>query len=273
MEKSLRNLMLKKDLNTAENDLNFWLVFNGDQLLLTNEMTIPTATHSFIKNYDFKRQFRMNDSHFYIAELTKDEVLPTDLQWITIRDLYHLLPEQEMAWIIKARQINEWNKSHRFCGECGSLTNAATHEYSRICTNESCKRVFFPRITPVIIVAVERGNEILLARSPHFPPQIYSALAGFVEPGESVEACIHREVFEETGIKIHNLRYFASQPWPFPSSLILGFQAEYQSGEVICQPGEIEDAAFFHVDSLPKIFPGNVSVSQWLIKDFCKRHA
>ena len=122
-----------------------------------------------------------------------------------------------------------------------------------------------------VVVAVERGEEILLARSPHFPRGIYSVLAGFVEPGESAEECVRREVHEETGVHVTDVRYFASQPWPFPHSLMLGFTARYAGGTVRPAAGEIEDAAFFHVDALPKTFAGRTSISQWLLEDFRRR--
>jgi NAD+ diphosphatase len=114
---------------------------------------------------------------------------------------------------------------------------------------------------------------VLLARSPHFPPGIYSALAGFVDPGESLEAAVHREVLEETGIRVHNLRYFASQPWPFPHSLMVAFQADYASGELKPDGDEIEDARFFRADALPATFRSRarISVSQWLLEDFLRR--
>ena len=122
-----------------------------------------------------------------------------------------------------------------------------------------------------MIVAVERGDEILLARSPHFPPGIFSVLAGFVEPGESAEDAVIREVHEETGITCGDVRYFGSQPWPFPNSLMLGFTAQYESGDIRLEDPEIEAADFFHYDDLPTTFPGNVSISQWLLNDFVAR--
>ena len=122
-----------------------------------------------------------------------------------------------------------------------------------------------------MIVAVERGNEILLARSPHFPAGIFSVLAGFVEPGESAEEAVAREVMEEAGIRVKDVRYFGSQPWPFPNSLMLGFTAVYESGEITIQDDEIEDARWFHADDMPTFFPGRMSISQWLIQDFLKR--
>jgi len=252
-----------------------WFVFSGQCLLLTSQMEIPTGDNFFIQNCQFIRALQFKDiglSHT-IAELPSEIVLPENMQLMDLKKLYFELPTEVMAIAGKARQLLEWDRAHQFCGECGTSTSVATNEYRRTCMNQFCQQVFYPRISPVVIVAVERGSEILLARSPYFPPEIYSLLAGFVEPGESVEQAVHREVYEETGIKIGNLRYFNSQAWPFPNELILGFQADYESGEVICDPKEIEDAAFFHVDALPKTFPGCVTLSQWLLHDFRKRNS
>jgi NAD+ diphosphatase len=248
-------------------------IFSNQQLILTDKMEIPKENNKFIRNFSLVRQLQLSytESSHYVAEIISNASLPKDLQLRNLKELYHLLPSNIMALAGKAYQLLEWDKSHQFCGECGSRTQIANHEHSRTCINPSCKRIFYPRISPVIIVAIERDQEILLARSPHFPPGIYSTLAGFVEPGESIEQAVHREVYEETDIKIKNLRYFASQPWPFPNSLIFGFQADYESGDIICAQNEIEDAAFFHIDKLPNIFPGNVTLSQWLLKDFRKR--
>jgi len=135
-----------------------------------------------------------------------------------------------------------------------------------------CKVPQYPRLSPAMIVTVERDREILLARGPHFPPGIYSCLAGFVEPGESAEQAVEREVFEETGIHVGEVRYFGSQPWPFPNSLMLGFTAQYESGEIVLEDEEIEDARWFHADDMPNFFPGRMSISQWLIHDFLERN-
>ena len=168
-------------------------------------------------------------------------------------------------------QVMHWDRTHQFCGACASPTRPHGSARARVCTNADCGLEHYPRLSPAIIVAVERGDEILLARSPHFPPGIYSVLAGFVDPGESAEEAVVREVFEETAIRVTNVRYFGSQPWPFPHSLMLGFQADYESGAVSPQEGEIEDAGFYRVDALPKTFPGNISISQWLLRDFVRR--
>lgn len=266
--------MININQNQAEASEKLWFVFSKQQLLLTDQLEILTEENAFIKNGTFVRQLQLDHtgSSPFAAEITANTVLPKNLQLRDLKELYHFLPANIIALAGKASQLIEWDKAHQFCGECGSPTHVANHEHSRTCINPSCQRIFYPRISPVIIVAIERGQEILLARSPHFPPEIYSTLAGFVEPGETIEQAVHREVYEETRIKIQNLRYFASQAWPFPNSLMLGFQADYDSGDIICAENEIEEAAFFHVDKLPKTFSGNVSISQWLLNDFRKRH-
>jgi NAD+ diphosphatase len=166
-------------------------------------------------------------------------------------------------------QIVEWDRTHRFCGACATPTEPVSGERARSCP--SCGLACFPRLAPAVIVAVERGDEILLGRGPQFPPGIYSAIAGFVEPGESAEEAVRREVREETGIEVEEVRYFASQPWPYPHSLMLGFQARYRSGELRLDPAELEDAAWFARHDMPMLFPGNVSIAQWLIGDFMRR--
>jgi NAD+ diphosphatase len=188
-----------------------------------------------------------------------------------LRQLFGRMQDELIAVAGRAVQIVEWDRTHQFCGACASPTSSIPTRRARVCTNERCKLEFFPRLSPAMIVAVERGREILLARSPHFPPEIYSVLAGFVDPGESAEEAVRREVFEEVGLRVTNIRYFGSQPWPFPHSLMLGFIADYESGELALEADEIEDARFFHVDELPKTFPGRVSISQWLLHDFIDR--
>jgi NAD+ diphosphatase len=207
----------------------------------------------------------------FSAELAAAVEPPDELRFRDLRALFGRMSEELVALAGRAVQIVEWDRTHQFCGACAAATRSHAKRRARVCSNEQCKLEFFPRIAPAMIVAVERGPEILLARSPHFPPNIYSVLAGFVDPGESAEEAVHREVFEEVGVRVTNVRYFGSQPWPFPNSLMLGFQADYLGGELALEADEIEDAAFFHVDALPPTFPGRVSISQWLLHDFIAR--
>jgi NAD+ diphosphatase len=165
----------------------------------------------------------------------------------------------------RAKQIVEWHKTHRFCGRCAGPMEDHSQDRAKICP--ACGLVNYPRLSPSIIVLVTRGDEMLLARNINWPTNMYSTLAGFVEPGESIEQTVHREVEEEVGIRVKNLRYRGSQSWPFPNSLMLGFLAEYDSGDIVCQEDEIADARWFRHDGLPNV-PPRTAISGWLIDDF-----
>ena len=168
----------------------------------------------------------------------------------------------------RAQQIIEWDQTHRFCGRCGE--EMQHHHADRAKQCPSCKLISYPRLSPSIIVLVTRGDEMLLARNAAWPNGMYSTLAGFVEPGESIEQTLHREVMEEVGVSVKNLRYFGSQSWPFPNSLMLGFHAEYDGGEIVCQDEEIADAQWFRSDNLPQI-PPKTAISGWLIEEFLQQ--
>ena len=206
----------------------------------------------------------------YSAELAADFKAPDGLVTRDLRMLFGSLDEITHALAGRAVQIVEWDRTHQYCGVCGQATELSETDRSRSCPE--CQIPMYPRLAPAMIVAVERGDEILLGRSENFPPGIFSILAGFVEPGESAEEAVIREVYEETRIVVENVRYFGSQAWPFPNSLMLGFTAEYKSGAVdTTHDPEMQSADFFHVDDLPNTFPGNISISQWLLNDFIER--
>jgi len=198
----------------------------------------------------------------YAFEYGADTQTPQDMLWQGLRALYGKLDDSLFALAGRALQFVDWDRTHQFCGRCGTPTRAREHERARECP--ACALIAYPRIAPAIMCLVRRGQEILLARSPHFLPGMYSALAGFVEPGESLEQCLSREVLEETGIKIANPRYFASQPWPFPHSLMIAYVADYAGGEITPAPDEIEDAQWFALDALPKL-PNRISIARRLI--------
>jgi len=190
---------------------------------------------------------------------------------VAFRDLRSLLggdgavDEAFFAMAGRAKQVVEWDRTHRFCGRDGAQTVEVEGETARRCPE--CGTSYYPRISPAVIVLVRRGDEALLARSPQFPKGMYSALAGFVEPGETLEGCVRREVGEEVGIEVGEVRYFASQPWPFPNSLMVGFFAEYAGGELEPDPAEIEDAGWFAADGLPGI-PPRPTIARALIEAF-----
>jgi NAD+ diphosphatase len=162
-----------------------------------------------------------------------------------------------------AAQISTWAREHRFCGSCGRPVVQVPGERAMYCEHDNLR--FYPRISPSMIVLITRGDEILLARSPRFVTGVYSTLAGFVEPGESAEDCVRREVMEEVQVKVRNIQYMGSQCWPFPHSMMLGFHAEYDSGEIVPQADEIEDARWFRLDDLPPL-PANRSIARYLIE-------
>lgn len=165
----------------------------------------------------------------------------------------------------RAQQVIDWHRSHRFCGRCGAENEDHPADRAKQCP--SCGLISYPRLSPSIIVLVTRGEEMLLARNAQWPTNMYSTLAGFVEPGESIEQTVHREVLEEVGLRVAAPRYLGSQSWPFPNSLMLGFHAEYEGGDIVCQEDEIADARWFTADNLPNI-PPKTAISRWLIDAF-----
>ena len=164
----------------------------------------------------------------------------------------------------RAAQVLDWDRTHRFCGACGTATEHQSRERARRCP--ACGHTAYPRINPAMMALVWRPGEVLLARAPHFTNGMYSALAGFVEAGESIEDCIRREVAEEVGVQVEDLRYFGSQSWPFPNSLMIAFTARWTAGDIVPQAGEIADAQWFAIDALPNI-PPRFSISGHLIRD------
>ncbi len=186
---------------------------------------------------------------------------------VDLRAFHGRAPEHQWLAAGRAVQIVEWARTHRFCGRCGAPTEVSAGERSMRCP--SCSLIAFPRLSPAMITLVTRGEpgpdqEALLARGVQWTVPMYSCLAGFVEPGESLEAAVIREVAEEVAIGVTNPRYFGSQPWPFPNSLMVGFRAEYSSGEIHCDPTEIVDAGWYRRDDLPMVPPG-ISIARKLI--------
>jgi NAD+ diphosphatase len=166
----------------------------------------------------------------------------------------------------RAVQILHWDQTHRFCGRCGAPTQPAPNDRAKLCP--TCGLLSFPRLSPAVIMLVHRGDELLLARNAAFPGRFYSVLAGFVEPGESLEEAVQREVLEEVGLELTDIRYFGSQPWPFPHQLMIGFTAAYAGGDIRPQAEEIVEAAWFdRHGELPQL-PGKLSIARKLIDAF-----
>jgi len=205
---------------------------------------------------------RLNGAPCWAAELVAGVQAPAGLGWEGLRALFSVLEDAHFALAGRALQLLEWDRNHQFCGRCGARTAANAQERARICT--ACRLAAYPRIAPAVMALARRGREILLGRSPHFPPGMYSALAGFVEPGETLEQCVERELEEEVGIRVSRIRYFASQPWPFPHSLMIAFVCDWAEGELRPRAGEIEAAEWFDVLHLPRL-PSKISIARRLI--------
>lgn len=186
-------------------------------------------------------------------------------QWLGLRQLLPLLDEVEFEIIGRASQVCQWDRNHRFCGHCGQTTDYHEKDRARVCG--SCGLHSYPRISPCIIVLVTRGEYCLLARHQRYKTPMFSCLAGFIEAGESAEQCLEREVFEEVGVKVQALAYQGSQSWPFPGQLMLGFQAEYKSGDILIDEEEIAEADWYHYRQLPLV-PPTESISGQLIQGF-----
>lgn len=248
--------------------------FHERKLLVTEMMEVPTFRQAVLSGCEFVRtQFlgQHGRTPCYSAQLDPRTAQAPGMLAMDLRSLYGKLNPEHHAIAGRGVQIAEWDRTHQFCGACGAATVLSSKDRSRSCPQ--CRIPMYPRLAPAMIVAVEKGNEILLARSAHFPPEIFSVLAGFIEPGESAEEAVIREVWEETRIVVENVRYFDSQPWPFPNSLMLGFTAEYKSGEIdTSHDDEVEAAGWFSPNAMPKTFPGRISISQWLLHDFLARH-
>jgi NAD+ diphosphatase len=188
---------------------------------------------------------------------------------IALRQLFGALPDDDFSIAGRAMGITAWDRDHRHCGRCGAPTERSQTERVRTCSH--CGHGAYPRLSPAIIALVERDGRALLARNARFALPFFSTLAGFVEVGESLEAAVAREIHEEAGIAIADIRYFGSQPWPFTGSLMVGFTARWAAGDIVADPREIADAAWFAPDELPRI-PPKLSIARELIDDFVLRN-
>ncbi len=247
---------------------SFWFAFyNGKMLIKTDgvEYSIPEAKELTELNLQpVRTQYlgHLKKVPCFSAELPSEDNIPAGMAFIELRALYDLIDEDLFLLAGKAYQIISWDQTHQYCGRCGSPTEELAGERAKICPK--CKFISYPRICPAVITAVRRDNKLLLAHAKHFKEGMYSLIAGFVEAGETLEEAVQREIMEEVGIKVKNIQYFDSQPWPFPNSMMLGFTAEYDEGEITVDGVEITDANWYSVDNLPGL-PPEVSIARKII--------
>lgn len=258
-----------------------WILVDNRSNVLLVDGTIPEAAAAPIETTNTPHVLGVEDGRpvWGLAVGRADDLgeWGDEGEFVHLRALFGQIPDSDWALAGRAAQIVTWARDHRYCGRCGEAT--VPHESDRALVCGSCGLMSFPRISPAVIMLVERdterGPEVLLAWGRQFPGRFFSALAGFLEPGESLEQCVVREVAEETGIVVDDVRYFGSQPWPFPHSIMIGFTARYVSGEITIQEEEIVEAGWFGPNELPPVprggavdssEGGGMSIAGWLIE-------
>ena len=251
----------------ARTDAALWFAFrNAELVVCEGDACLPCCTDLKQHGLEAVRpQYlgTLDERHCYAVELEDAAKLPEGWRTIGLRDAFGTLDGDLAALSGRAFQILDWDRNHQYCSRCGTATVLRTDERSRACPH--CRRTTYPPISPAVMVLVTDGDRrVLLARKPSWPPGRFSAVAGFVEPGETLEHTVARETREEVGVEIRNIRYFGSQSWPFPHSLMIAFTAEYAGGDVRPDGIEIEEARWFDVDELPRLPPG-ISISRRLI--------
>lgn len=236
--------------------LSLAYIFQQQQLLVDENLQLPQVEA-------LASDIQLGTGDQVIArDLPPEEPIPLGLQLVPIRQLLQYWNVRQFEQASRAVQLLEWRRNHRFCSHCGTPTEAHAVEYAMVCP--ACHYRQYPRVQPCVITVITRGeDEILLAKNArNKTSQMYGLIAGFVEVGETLEEAVRRETEEEVGIKVKNIQYLASQPWPFPSNLMIAFKAEYASGEIKLQEEEISDAQFFKLDALPEIpFKGSIAHS------------
>jgi NAD+ diphosphatase len=250
-------------------ETGFWLVFRGAELLVARTadgIGLPRGNEPPAAGTGRVHVLgRLDGAACRTVAAPNDAQAPEGFGFEPVRSLFGLLSDSLFGAIARGLEIVEWERTSRFCGTCGAAMRPKPGERAMECG--SCGSLVYPRISPAVIVAVVRDDRILLARAHRFRPGFFSVLAGFVEPGETLEQCVAREVREETGIEVRDVRYFASQPWPFPHSLMVAFTAAYAGGEIRIEPAEIADAGWFSAAELPAV-PDRITVARRLIDWF-----
>lgn len=244
-------------------------VFCNDQLVLSShDASLPSGMilHQLgLSDAMFQPLGLWNGAFCRAVSITAPETLPDGFQLRRLRSLLDEMPDEWVAVAARGYQIAEWARTHRFCGVCGNKTVIADGNRSAACP--ACGHNAYPRISPVMMVLIKKGSHILLARHAGNRGTFVTALAGFLEAGESIEEAVHREVAEEVGLKVKNLTYFGSQPWPFPHSLMVAFTAEYDSGEIVVDTSEIAEAKWYGPSDPPPDIPSaTYSVAGRLIR-------
>ena len=258
-----------------ENAPAYWFIFNSEKLLINpnEENKIP-----FIKDIGVL-DISMICYHYIgtlmgypclCAEVLPEQVEPAGMKFEDLQGLYDILDEDLFLLAGRAIQIINWDKNHTYCGKCGTLTVNMEDEMAKICPK--CRYTSYTRISPAVITAIIKNGKLLMAKHSYGLKDRYALVAGFIEAGETLEDGVEREIMEEVGLKVKNIKYFGSQSWPFPNSLMIGFTADYESGEIDVDGKEIVDAKWFDVDEIIPL-PSNISISSELIEWYIENYS
>lgn len=247
---------------------SLWFIFYKDKLLLAKQgekFAVPTGEKAPVglsKSSSVMEVGTMDDgTPIKTFALSAPVINDTAFEWIDLRKSFHLLLREHYLKAGKCRELIYWDSNTQYCGTCGTPLRMHT-PISKRCPQ--CGREIWPALSPAIIVLVHKGNEALLVHARNFKGDYYGLVAGFVETGETLEEAVHREVAEETGITITNLRYFGSQPWPYPNGLMVGFEADYVAGNIHLQKEELSHGAWFSKEKLPAV-PDKLSIARKMI--------
>ena len=256
--------------DTNQETTEIWFSFHQKKLLAIQDGDCVKICETSPMLLGLKTRFEQyiglyGTTHIYIADLKETPAGKESYRFVSLRSLYGKVDDDLFALAGRAIQVFHWYTNHFFCGRCGTRMHVHRSELAKVCP--SCNFTSFPRLSPAVIMSVIDKDKILLARSPHFPEGMYSTLAGFVEPGETFEEAVRREVREEVNLDICNIHYEGSQPWPFPHSIMVAFSSSYKGGIIRIDKDEIEDAAWFSRDNLP-LLPGRISIARHLIELF-----
>jgi NAD+ diphosphatase len=259
----IKPVLIGDSAHVEENGPGYWVILQGDSLLLAESgLYHGLLPDPFLKESRPLLFGEWDGAPVRLCTVPMELPLPDSFRAVPWTDL----SDDVMTLYGLARQILYWEKMSRHCSRCGSPTERIPATWGKHCTG--CGHEHYPHIHPCVIVLIKRGDEFLLARKPEWAAGRYSLVAGFVDFGESLEECVQREVMEETGLKVTNIRYVGSQNWPFPSQLMAGFVADYSSGTIALDDEELEDAAWFSLDKMPPALPPARSIARWIIDRF-----
>lgn len=256
---------MNEEIFTVNDKKIYYIIFNEKKLLVKRSeeiFTLPDIDdiNELKINMDNSKPLYMKGNLYY--NNTGTIILPDNFKFVDLRSYIALMDSTTLKSVLRALHLINWNSSNKFCGRCGSTLEEKKDETAKTCPN--CGNIIYPTICPATITAVTKGDKILLAHNNNFINDTHSVIAGFVEAGENLEDCVKREIYEEVGIRVKNIKYFGSQPWPFPFSLMTAFTAEYESGDIKVDGDEIGHADWYNKYNLPQI-PMKGSISRDLI--------